>query len=93
MKSITANRLVDGIVVYWTVDLGWSPRLSEAACFSNSDAEAALAEASRDIRHIAEPYLIERADDGGLAGRDALRETLRTRGPSVRPDLGYQAAL
>lgn len=93
MKSITANRLADGAVVYWTDDASWSPRLAEAARFAREEADAALEKARRDIRHVAEPYLIDRAEDGGLAGRDALRETLRMRGPSVRPDLGYQAAL
>jgi hypothetical protein len=41
---------------------------------------------------IASAYLIE-AEAAGPVGREALRETIRRNGPTVRRDLGKQAEL
>lgn len=90
MKAITANLLSDGSVVYlghdnqWTVDIGSARRIAPP------DAEAALNEARTRRTEIAAAYLIDIAETGAPAGREALREIIRSRGPTVRPDLGRQ---
>lgn len=87
MKALTANRLRDGRVVYLGTDDCWTERLAEAARFEDSEAAAvAVAAASARAGEIAAAYLIE-IEAGAPAGRDALRENIRLRGPTVRPDL------
>ena len=89
MKVLTANRLADGRVVYLGADDRWTERLADAARFADRDAAAAEAAAKMRVREIASAYLIEAADDG-LAGRAALRESIRQNGPTVRPDLNRE---
>ena len=91
MKAITANRLSDGAVVYLGDDDQWAAEVARAARFADEDAEAALAAAQSRKTEIADAYLITVSEDGALAGRERLRETIRTAGPTVRVDLGYQA--
>lgn len=86
MRAITGNRLADGRVVYLAENGAWTERLSEAQLFEAAGAEAALAAAKARVREIASAYLID-ADANGAAGREALRETIRSKGPTVRPDL------
>jgi hypothetical protein len=86
MKAVTANLLKDGRVVYLASDDSWTERLSEAMLFEESEAEAVVAAAKSRIREVANAYLID-ADGKGAAGREALRETIRAKGPTVRPDL------
>ena len=91
MKAITANRLSDGAVVYLGDDDQWTAEIARAARFADEDAGAALAAAQSRKTEIADAYLIAVSEDGALAGRERLRETIRTAGPTVRVDLGYQA--
>jgi len=93
--AITANRLLDGFVVYLTEAGGWSERLEDAAIADSEERLAALqATAERAARsgRVIGPYVfdVEPGADGPVAV--GQRETLRTLGPSVRRDLGYQAA-
>ncbi|OSQ44887.1 DUF2849 domain-containing protein [Thalassospira alkalitolerans] len=94
LQVVTANRLDDGLVVFLTADGGWSENIDQARVADGKEAgNALLAEASvpeLDII-IVGPYLIEvEQQDGGLVPTK-YREILRTKGPSVRQDLGYQA--
>ena len=91
MKAITANRLSDGAVVYLGDDDQWTAAVACAARFADEDAGAALTAAQGRKTEIADAYLITVSEDGALAGRERLRETIRTAGPTVRVDLGYQA--
>ena len=59
-QVMTANRLVDGVVVYFTAAGTWSERFEV---------------------------------DGESGEPLSVREIIRAAGPSVRPDLGKQAAL
>lgn len=93
-KAITANRLIDGRVVYLTPAEDWSPRLEDAKLAETEEAVAALlATAEEDVRagRVVGPYAI--MVEATPAGPVALgcRERIRTQGPSVRRDLGYQA--
>lgn len=94
LQVVTANRLGDGLVVFLTADGGWSENINDARVADGKDAaEAFLAQASApelDVV-IVGPYLIDvEQQDGGLVPTK-YREVLRTKGPSVREDLGYQA--
>ncbi len=91
MKAVTANRLDDGAVVYLGDDDQWTPHLCAAARFDNADAAPVLAAAKSRTAEITDAYLIEIDGEGAPAGRETLRETIRTSGPTVRPDLGLQA--
>ncbi len=91
MKAITANRLSDGAVVYLGDDDQWTAQIEGAAAFDNDDAKAVLDAAQSRKTEITEAYLIDVDEAGAPAGREALRETIRKSGPTVRTDLGYQA--
>ncbi len=88
MKVITGNRLSDGAVVYLSGNDQWATRLTDAAFFDKADANSVLGAVQIREAEIAEAYLIEVGDGGVLAGREALRETIRKTGPTVRSDLG-----
>ena len=94
-QAVTANRLHDGQVVYLAPNKGWSDRLADAAVADNAEAAAALlATAERDVdrRIVVGPYLFDVAIEAGAVRPLGQRETIRAKGPSIRPDLGYQAA-
>ncbi|MEQ8391149.1 MAG: DUF2849 domain-containing protein [Thalassospira sp.] len=94
LQVVTANRLGDGLVVFLTADGGWSESINDACTADGKEAaNALLAKASApelDVI-IVGPYLIDvEQQDSGLVPTK-YREVLRTKGPSVREDLGYQA--
>lgn len=90
MKAITANRLTDGEVVYVGADGALVDRFEHARLFDGAAADEALAEILTRKTVIAAAYLID-AEEKGPVGREALRETIRKNGPTVRRDLGKQA--
>ena len=84
--AVTANRLVDGRVVFRRPDGIWSLALAEAG-FAPSEADAkplldaAHIDAAAQI--IVDPYLIE-VDRSGAAPRPVkLREAIRAFGPTI----------
>lgn len=90
MKAVTANRLSDGAVVYAGANGALVERFDHAHLFEDAEAEAALSGVLAQKTAIASAYLIDAATSGPV-GRDALRETIRKNGPTVRRDLGKQA--
>jgi len=94
-RIVTANLLREGHVVFLRPDGGWSPRPADAWVAAGKEAEDALmarAEAAVADRVIVAPYLIDIVRENGIIHPQRYREWLRARGPSVRTDLGYQAA-
>jgi sulfite reductase (NADPH) hemoprotein beta-component len=91
MKALTANRLIDGEVVFWTGET-WSDRFALARVLEGPEAEAAEAHAKSQVTLLVDPYLIEVADLGGGLVPVSYRERLRALGPTNRPDHGKQAA-
>jgi hypothetical protein len=94
MKAITANRLIDGEVIFWNQGR-WVERFADAQIFGADDdahAEAALDVARGQPTVIVEPYFIdvEEAPTGGLAPL-SYRERLRALGPTNLPHHGKQA--
>ena len=85
MKTVTANRLTDGKVVYRTPAGAWSESPAEAAHLEDAAADAALDAALRDILTVVGPYLIEIEVEAAFkpAGRKHVRETIRLSGPST----------
>ena len=92
MKAITGNRLDNGNVVYLNDEDDWTPHLCAAAKFSNEDANKVFEAVQSRTGEIAEFFLIDIDEEGALAGRKIIRETIRNAGPTVRPDLGRPAA-
>jgi hypothetical protein len=95
LQVMTANRLTDGIVVFLGRD-GWVECIDEATLATQEPQAKALDALGRQaeaVNEVVGAYLIDvvREETGLRPLR--LREYLRTRGPSVRPDLGRQAQL
>ncbi len=88
-QALTANRLIDGLVLYWRRG-GWVEPFSEADIFPDAaTADAALAAAKDFVARnlVVNPYLFE--VQGGRPVKE--REIIRAAGPSVRTDVGKQA--
>lgn len=88
-KAITANRLLDGAVVYLTTARTWSLHVAEAYVFqSEAEETAALAQiaaagARAPVVDVAAIDLASRSD----VAPTRLRERIRAVGPTVRADL------
>lgn len=92
-EVITANRLIDGIVVFQAND-GWVEDFAQAAIYETADvSKAALARAKEDETRdvVVEPYAVVVELRSGHYAPKALREFIRASGPTTRPDLGKQA--
>jgi hypothetical protein len=96
LKAVTANRLADGVVVYYAEGGEWAERIEHARVAEDKDAAASLlADAERDVGRcrVIAPYLIDVVrGDGGALRPTTYREKIRAAGPSIHPDLGKQAA-
>ena len=93
-QMLTANRLVDGDVLYWTAGQ-WSLSLKDGDVFSDAkDAQAALAAAQKYVTDnvVVNPYLFDVKIDAGAIHPVKEREIIRAAGPTVRFDLGKQAS-
>lgn len=90
---LTANRLVDGDVLYWKAG-DWVLALADGEVFdAPADADAALAAAQTFVSGnvVVNPYLFDvRRTKNGI-GPVKEREIIRAAGPTVRTDLGKQA--
>lgn len=94
-KMLTANRLHDGEVVYWTADGEWRESLTDALLIEGPDQEQEAHAAGRnaeDALHVVGAYLvvIDQAPAGAIRPK-SMREHIRAAGPTVRLDLGKQA--
>ena len=94
-QILTANRLSDGVVVYFTQSGTWSERIAESRIASDTKAsETLLADGTGAIGgQIADPpYLIDVSIDGGDVRPLRYRERIRASGPSIHPEFAKQAA-
>lgn len=93
---VIANDLLSGDVVFLGAE-GWLLTHFEAAVATDpASAEALLTRARRDVAAnlVVDPYLAEvRIDGAGHPDPVHYREKMRTRGPTIRSDLGKQAGL
>ncbi len=93
-EVITANRLLDGDVVYMTADLSWSDRFTDAHVIApEDDMTPFLDKGAADIaaRLVVDVYAFPVTLDGGVPQPISARETIRAAGPTIRLDLGKQA--
>jgi hypothetical protein len=82
---VTANRLGDGTVVYWTKDGRWSARLYDAAVVTTAAAAAELltAAAADDTAAVGAYVAPVRLDPQDRPQPGNLRERIRSQGPTV----------
>lgn len=95
-KIVSANDLLSGDVVYLDRAGAWTRRLDAAAVAETPGAaDDLLAVAATQPDQVVGPYLadVARPEDGAAPLPMHLRERIRDRGPSTRPDLGRQADL
>jgi hypothetical protein len=93
-QMLTANRLVDGDVLYWKAGQ-WVLSLKDADVFADAkDADAALAAAQKYVADnvVVNPYLFDVKIDAKGSHPVKEREIIRAAGPTVRFDLGKQAS-
>jgi Protein of unknown function (DUF2849) len=91
---ITANRLIDGVVVFQTADESWTEDFNRAAVCPDAPATAsALKRAKQDeaTNLVVDSYAIVVEERNGHLAPKALREAIRATGPTIRRDLGKQA--
>jgi len=93
MKILTANRLTDGIAV-WYADGGWAETVDHADLAHDKAAEDRLeaigAKAYAD-NEVVDVNLIDAEVVDGVVEPVRLREKIRAAGPTIRGDLGKQA--
>ena len=86
-QVLTANRLLEGDVVYLTAAGGWSTEIAEAVVIEGAEEEARrLSEAERAVaeRRVVGPYLMQVARDGLGPQPLSQRERIRARrGPTA----------
>jgi len=91
MMALTANRLIDGEVVFWSAGR-WVEHFGQAELFEAEDrAGDAEARAKTETTVVISPYLIAvaAAEDGYAPV--SYRERLRALGPTNTPHHGKQA--
>ena len=94
LQVVTANRLDDGLAVFFNADGQWYENIDQATALEKGEASDELLEQSSTDENqlsVVGPYLIDVAEVEGHLEPTRYREMIRTKGPSVRPDLGYQA--
>jgi hypothetical protein len=85
-KVVTANRLIEGDVVYLTADDRWSPDLGEAELIEDeAHAQIRLIDAEQQQNVVVGAYLADAAQGSGGIEPVHFREAFRTRGPSNYP--------
>jgi hypothetical protein len=90
-QVLTANRLDDGVVVFWAGG-GWTEDFPDAELLApGSAAEAVLTKAKRLSTELVDPYLIDVRLDEGRPVPASYRERVRALGPTIHPDMGKQA--
>ncbi len=95
LTILTANRLHDGEVVYLAPAGGWSECFADALVATDKDDQASLEArglADEKAMVVVGAYLMPVALDDGIPCPTSQREIIRAKGPSIRTDLGKQAA-
>ena len=82
MKALTANRLIDGEVVFWNAGQ-WVERFADAQLFDEAaPAEAAEAHGKSQPTVVVDPYLVDLAEVEGVWTPVSYRERIRALGPT-----------
>jgi hypothetical protein len=82
MKLLTANRLSDGLTL-WFGPSGWVEDAARAQHLTDDDADALLIEWKLRETEVVAPYLIPLTDHGTPVQREHVREFVRANGPTI----------
>ena len=94
MKILTANRLIDGVAVWYAADGSWAESLDRAELAADTDSETrleALGKAAHAANLVVDVDLVDVNVVDGAIRPLRLREVIRAAGPTNRIDLGKQA--
>ncbi len=82
---IIANRLTDGLVVFFSAQGEWTTEIAAGRVLGDTDRDEALAAAQRDEVGclIIDPQLIDVEQTDGQLRPTAIREAIRAFGPTV----------
>ena len=89
MKLVTGNDLASGDVVWWT-GRDWSRHVEEA-CDAGGEGERVAKREEAALR-VNMPYVIDAAAGPGGPVPRHIKERIRAKGPTVRPDLAVAPA-
>ena len=84
-KAITAWETASGAVVWLTASGEWSSDPADIEAYTGDEAEQKLAAAKAQEGKVTDPYFMEVTENGEIAGREILRESIRANGPTVHP--------
>ena len=93
MKLITANRLIDGEVVWFSNQNSWVNDLNKAKVIENAEELAKafqVAEEAVADQQIIEPYAVNVQRVDGIIKPTSMKEKIRAHGPSIQLDFGQQ---
>ncbi len=95
MRILTANRLIDGRVVFRDAGGRWVEAFDAAVPFATAETEAVLAAAEADVaaRLIVGPYAVEVIEVEGGREPKAMREKIRVSGPTSGSEAAARLAL
>ena len=82
MKLLTANRLSDGVVLWYGKD-GWVEDAAQAARFDDTEAEALQKQWAARETEVVAAYLIPLTEEGVPVQREHVREYIRANGPTI----------
>ncbi len=82
-KAITAWETETGRSVWLTATGEWSHRADMAGVFNGDEAVMKLSSAAAQEGIVTDPYFMQVNEDGTIAGRETLRESIRATGPTV----------
>ncbi len=83
LYAVTANRLSDGVPIYFAGDATWSPKIADAV--TDSDGEALLARSAAGTAPIATigRLAIDVTLVDGVIRPNSLKERIRASGPTA----------
>ena len=93
-QVIIANRLTDGVVVFLGTNHQWVEQLDECSPAESEEDEEELLRLGQQAeaqQEIVDPNLIHVERVGDTLQATKMREAIRSKGPTVREDLGKQA--
>ncbi len=82
-QVVTANRMRDGIPVYFAGKGAWSPQIGDAAYAAKADALLNEAQTHPLAREAIDPYIIDVSREDGMIRPIGLREQIRAFGPTA----------
>ncbi len=86
LQVVSANRLVDGTVVYLGPQDHWVERLEAAAVFANeAECETGLEKARAAVAAnlIVDPFAVAVVEEAGVRRAVSMRDAIRALGPSI----------